>query len=624
MTDATLALDPADLDSFPLPSREDWLKLVDGVLKGAPYDRRMVTRTLDGLALDALPPRLKDGAPIPGRVAGAPWKIAARIDHTDERQANAQLLEDLDNGADAATLVFAASPLAFGFGLEASIEAISGVLDKVLPELITLRVEIGGFKGRDIALAIARHVEKLDPAKLDIRFGLDPIGDFAALGSSPLDWDTLSTRLGQSVNTLRARGFTKPMLRADGRFHHAAGASDAQELAATLAIAVAYLRTLEAAGLTPEEAAPLIEVTLTADVDQFATLAKPRAFRLLWAAVLDAAGVSAPAPVSIHMETAWRSLTVHDAQVNLLRSTIAAFAAGVGGADSVSVLPFTQAIGLPDAFARRLARNTQLILIEEANLHRVADPGAGAGAIEERTEQLAGTAWELFRGIEKQGGMVEALLSGECQRAIGAVKAARAKDIATRKLPLTGTSEFPLLGETAPAVLAPIKPQSSTVAEGALTTQPLTPYRLAEPFETLRAKAAKSQPAIFLANLGTAADFTGRATFAKALFEAGGIAAPMNAGFADDDALIAAFKDSGAQIACLCSSDAVYAERAESAAQALKAAGAGTLYLAGKVPEIEAVLRESGVNEFVFVGVDLVKTLEGAHAALGLQTATGR
>ncbi len=212
-----------DLASFPPATRADWLKLVEGVLKGTPYDKRMLTRTADGYTLDALPERRREAAPIAGRQAGAPWKVIARIDHDDPAAANAQLLEDLDGGADGATLVFASAPSAGGFGLPVRHEELVQALKGVMPELITLRVEAGHYQGRDIALALARLYEKQDPAKLDIRFGLDPIGDFAALGAAPIEWDALSARLGQTVATLRARGLTSPMVRADGRLHHAAG-----------------------------------------------------------------------------------------------------------------------------------------------------------------------------------------------------------------------------------------------------------------------------------------------------------------------------------------------------------------------------------------------------------------
>ncbi|MDR6952929.1 methylmalonyl-CoA mutase [Ancylobacter sp. 3268] len=609
-----------DLASFPAATREDWLKLVESVLKGTPYDRRMVTHTSDGLALDALPPRRADAQLIATR-AGTPWKLLTRIDHTDPAAANAQALDDLAGGADGLSLVFAGAPAAYGFGLPVTREAIAATLNGVMADLVTLRVEAGRFQGRDVALALAGLVEDRAPPSLDLRFGLDPIGDLAALGAAPIEWEALSARLGQTVAALRSRGFSAPMVRADGRLHHAAGASEAQELAAVLATALAYLRALEASGLALEEAVPLIEATLTADVDEFLTLAKPRALRLLWAAALETCGMANPPPLAIHMETAWRSLTRLDPHTNLLRGTLAAFAAGVGGADSLTVLPFTQALGLPDGFARRLARNTQLILIEESNLHRVADPGAGAGAIEERTEQLAAAAWELVRDIEKEGGLVEALQSGSWQRRIGEARSARAKDIATRRMPITGTSEFPLLGAAVPPVTAALPPMRAPApTEGALLVEPLVPHRLAEPFEALRAAAerAEPRPAVFLATLGTPADFTLRAGFAQNLFEAGGIAAPGNDGFADEAALLAGFRASGARLACLCGSDALYLERAETAARALKQAGAAAVYLAGRLPEQEAALRAAGVDGFAFTGGDALELLRSAHAALGL------
>ncbi|MBS9479095.1 methylmalonyl-CoA mutase family protein [Ancylobacter radicis] len=617
-----LHLTAPTLHDFPPASREDWLRLVDGVLKGAPYDKRMLEVTYDLYALDALPERRADAAAIAGRPAGAPWQVITRIDHDHPTVANTQILEDLNGGADGISLVFASAPFAGGFGLPLRHEELLATLQGVLPELITLRVEVGKYQGRDVALALARLYEGQDTTRLDIRFGLDPIGDFAALGAAPIEWDGLSARLGQTVNTLRSRGFSHPMVRADGRLHHAAGASDAQELAAVLATALAYLRALEAAGLTIEQAAACIEVTLTADTDQFATQAKPRAFRLLWAALLKSCGVEGAA-VALHMETAWRSLTRFDPYVNLLRGTIAAFAAGVGGANSLSVLPFTQVLGLPEAGARRLARNTQIILMEEANVHRVADPGAGAGAIEERTEKLAATAWELFQAIEREGGMVESLTSGAWQRRLASTRQQRARDIATRRLPLTGTTEFPLLGDAPPTVLAPAR--SSAVAppaEGALLAEPLTPARLAAPFEALRqaAAATRPQPVVFLATLGALADYAARLGFARAAFEVGGIAAITAEG--DLPALVEAFRTSGARIACLCASDELYMSQGLEAARQLKEAGAGALYLAGRPGEQEAAWQTVGIEGYFYTGADLLAVLREVHSRLGVVRGT--
>ncbi|OYX82259.1 MAG: methylmalonyl-CoA mutase, partial [Azorhizobium sp. 32-67-21] len=224
-------------------SREDWLKLVDGVLKGAPYDKKLVTRTLDALVLDPLPPRKPDALPLAGRMPGAPWTISARVDQPDAAAANAQALDDLSNGASGLTLVFASAPHAHGFGLPDA-GSLGTVLSGVMPDIIETRIESGRFEGRAHALALAEHMEaaKLDPSRLFISFGLDPLADLARAGSAPLPWAGMAARVAETAGELAARGFTSPLLRADGAVHHAAGASDAQELAAVLAAAVAYLR----------------------------------------------------------------------------------------------------------------------------------------------------------------------------------------------------------------------------------------------------------------------------------------------------------------------------------------------------------------------------------------------
>ena len=336
---------------------------------------------------------------------------------------------------------------------------------------------------------------------------------------------------------------------------------------------------------------------LAADADQFLTIAKLRALRLLWAQIEVACGLT-PKPALVHAETAWRMMTRRDPYVNLLRTTTAAFAAGLGGADLVSVLPFTQALGLPDAFARRLARNTQLVLIEEANLGRVTDAGAGAGGIETLTDEMAQAAWALFQVSESQG--LTAWLPTLSAQVAGA-RQARLKNIARRKDALTGTSEFPDIHEKAVAVLAPPR------ALGDDTLFP--PMRLSQDFEALRdrADALNPRPKIFLATLGEVADFTARAMFAKNVFEVGGIEAVLQDG-AD---LVAGFKASGAKLACLCSSDAIYAVQAVDVARTLRDAGAA-LYLAGRPGDMEAALKEAGVSRFVYAGCDVVEILSEA------------
>src|SRR3984893_7402999 len=438
---------------FAPASYDDWRKLVDGVLKGAPFEK-LVGKTYDGLKIDPIYPRARGTAPIAGRAPAAPWQIMQRIDHPDAGAANAQVLHDLENGANGLTLVFAGANGAYGFGLEPSAEAIEKVFDGVFIDAgISIELQIGP-QSRMAAIHVAEYIKRkgLSPAACDIRFGLDPIGACAVWGSSPYAWTEIVPTVTAGIKGLAALGFKGPFAPADGRVIHDAGGSEAQELAFVLAVGVAYLRALESAGVALDQARGMVYARLSADADQFLTLAKFRALRLLWAQVEQACGL-APKPLLISADTAWRMLTQRDPYVNMLRATIAVFSAGLGGANAITVLPHTLALGLPDAFARRAARNTQLVLLEESNLARVSDPAAGSGGIETLTQQLAEVAWSLFQEIEKAGGVFAALEQNLIQRKVATTRTMREANIARRKEVLTGASEFPNLHEAHVAVL---------------------------------------------------------------------------------------------------------------------------------------------------------------------------
>ncbi|MET7243047.1 methylmalonyl-CoA mutase family protein [Methylobacterium sp. EM32] len=602
MDDTTLAA------AFPAATEAQWRALVDGVLKGADFGKRLVRRTPDGIPVQPLYPPA-DAAPQPGRTAPGRWRVSQRVDHPDPAEANALALTDLDGGADALTLVMAGSPAARGFGLPGP-QALEAALDGVMLPLIGLRLDAGAVAPEAaralLALATARGE---DLSALDIDLGLDPVAVQAATGAAP-SWPGLADLLRE----FEAQGFSGRAFLADGRPFHEAGAGEALELACLLSGALATLRALEAGGHGLERARAALAFLLVADADEFLTVAKTRALRRLWARVEEACGLT-PAPIRLHAETAWRSTTRRDPWVNMLRATTAVFSAGLGGADAITVLPFTAAIGLPDAFARRCARNTQHVLLDEANLWRVADPAAGAGGFEALTDALCAEAWGLFQAIEREGGIAESLRSGALAGRLAALRDARDTDLATRRQPITGTSEFPDLHEAPVAVLSPA-PAADALPEGALPSR-----RLAEPYEALRDASDEilartgRRPRVFLANLGPLSAFNTRATFARNAFEAGGLEAVTNEGFSDHAALVEAFRASGTTLACLCSSDAVYAEEALPAAEALKAAGATTLFLAGKPGELEAPLRAAGVAHDLYAGCDLVTLLGRAQEA---------
>ena len=392
-------------NEFPPATREAWLKLVDGVLKGAPFEKRLVSRTYDDLTIQPLYARAADAQPVAARAPGAPWTVTQRVDHPDPAAANKQALHDLESGATGLTIVCKGSINANGYGLDSSPGTLERVLDSIyLDAGVTIDFNLS-LETRDAAKNFAALVKKrgIAPESVDMRAALNPLGHMAATGSTVGPWKDLAPYFASLVKELAGDGFRGPFAVADGRVIHNAGGSEAQELAFALASAVTYLRALEAAGVSLDAAARMIYFRLAADADQFLTIAKFRAMRKLWARVEQACGLP-PAPAYVSAETAWRMMTRRDPYVNILRSTVAVFAAGIGGADAITVLPFMAAIGLPDGFARRVARNTQLLLLEESNLAKVSDPTAGSGAIEDLTQQLCASAWTSSRRSRRRAG----------------------------------------------------------------------------------------------------------------------------------------------------------------------------------------------------------------------------
>jgi methylmalonyl-CoA mutase len=616
--------DPEDLPlaaDFPPAKREDWRKLVDAVLKGAPFER-LIGKTYDGLAIEPLAARHRDARPVAGRAGAAPWDIVARIDHPDPARANEIALRELNNGANGLNLVLAGSLGDHGFGLPATEQALTRVLDGVHPEAgIVIDIDLPAF-AREVPQIVAKVVkQKADPAATKVRFGYDPLTAIAMSGRLPLPWRETAPLMAALIRSLADMGCKGPFAVGDGRVVHNAGGSEAQELAFALSSTVAYLRALEASGMALEAARDAVYFRMAADADQFLTIAKLRALRKLWARVETACGL-APKPVLLAAETSWRMMAQRDPQVNILRAAIAVFAAALGGADAIAVLPFTAACGLPDRFARRIARNTQLVLLEESHLDKVADPAAGSGAVENLTVELCQAAWSLFREIESAGGPAAALESGLIQDKIAAVRAKRATAAARRQDALTGVSIFPNLQEAEAKVDAPLP--SAKSAPPASRVAPLVPIRLAEPFEALRDASDRilaktgARPKIFLATLGTPVEFTPRASFAKNFFEAGGLEAASGSG-GKSLALAEAYKAAGTTLACLCSTDKVYEKEAATAAAALKAAGAKHIYLAGRPGERETALRAAGVQAFIYEGCDALATLKAAYDILGIE-----
>jgi len=607
---------PISAADFPAATEAAWRKLVDAALKGGSFER-LKSRTYDGLTIEPLYSSAREASRVAGRAGGAAWTVMQRVDHPDPAAANVQAREDLEGGAIGLVLVFAGSVSANGFGLEANSTALARVCGGIDPRGIVLDLNLSP-PTRGMAREVATLIKNrgIVPGAVDLRFSINPIGGFAAAGRSARGWQELAASLAATIAALTNDGFRGPFAVADGRVIHNAGGSEAQELAFALASAVAYLRALEQSGLALQAAYDAIYFRLTADADQFLTTAKFRALRKLWARVASATGISAK-PAIVTAETAWRMLTRRDAYGNILRSTIAVAAAGLGGADAITVLPHTATLGLPDAFARRVARNMQLVLLEESNLARVAEPAAGSGAFEALTEQLCLAAWTQFQEIEHAGGAWAALESGLVQRNVAAVRAARQQAVACGKEILTGTNAYPDIAETPPAVLD-VAPRAAASDDAAtVTAPPLLRLRLAEPFEALRDKsdrmlaATGARPKVFLATLGTPEEFTARANFAQNFFEAGGIEALGGA--------ISEYQAARAGIACLCASAKVPEPELASAAAALKRNGARHIYFARWPAAREDILRAADVQTFIDEGCDALATLNEAYDILQQQ-----
>ncbi|MFI1963295.1 methylmalonyl-CoA mutase family protein [Streptomyces pathocidini] len=611
---------------FPDATREQWQRLVEGVLRksgasdvsGTAAEDALSTPLQDGLTTRPLytaedAPAEQSGYPgFPpyvrgGRAEGtAPtgWDVRQRHAHPDPKRTNEALLADLENGA---TSIW----LAVG-GTGVPLSGLADALKDVYLDLAPVALEPGAAF-EEAADALFRLYE---------RRGVAPEAALGTLGADPLG---LAARTGQHTDLVRRSAAAAALavrcdrelpgvraLVADALPYHEAGASPAEELGCSLATGVAYLRELTAAGLSVDAACAQLEFRYAATADQFLTIAKLRAARRLWARVAQVCGAAPGAAAQRqHAVTSAVMMTRRDPWVNMLRTTVATLAAGVGGADAVTVLPFDNAIGLPDDFARRIARNTSSILLEESHLARVIDPAGGSWYVERLTDELARAAWSWFQETERAGGLAAALGSGLVRDRIARTWESRTEDLAHRREPVTGVSEFPHLAE------APVEREPAPAG----SSGGLPKVRRDEAYEALRARsdahlgATGARPRVLLAALGPAAAHTARATFAANLFQAGGIE-PVTA--EPGRTLEETYADSGAAAACLCSSDSVYAEEAEAAASALKAAGAPRVYLAGRPGERREAYERAGVDAFVFAGADAVAVLTAALDDMGV------
>lgn len=604
--------------AFAPADHEAWRAAAEKALRGKPVES-LITETIDGVSIDPLytegpgvaagvpgaAPFVRGATPTGGVLGG--WDVRQHFAQTDPAAQNAAILDGLERGV-TSVWVRTDEP-----------GDLERILEGVLLDLAPVALDAGHATEH-----VARALVSLwqdgdhDPATIRGSFRADPLGRLARTGGLRSD---LAHSYEHLVGLVTMSASLFPQVRSvavDATVYADAGATEVQELAYSIATGVAYLRALVDGGLAIDQAAREIEFTYAASADQFATIAKLRAARRLWARVGEASGIAAGAAQRQHAVTSRSMLTRHDPWVNLLRTTIACFAAGVGGAESVTTRAFDAAIGAADEIALRLARNTQLLLIEESNLARVIDPAGGSWYVESLTDDYAQAAWSLFQSIEAAGGFAQHLTGGAVAEDVGASVAARRAAVATRRQPITGVSEFADLDEEAldrPAAPAP----RGVPADAKLTIEPIAPYRPSSAFEELRDAAAGHDSAtIFLANLGPLAAHTARTSWSVNFFAAGGIRAVDAGSFSSPEDAEKAYRASGCRAAVLCSSDELYLQHAVATAKALKRADATLVLLAGNPGERKVAYAGAGIDGFVHVGSDAVAVLQSLHRLLGL------
>ena len=595
--------DPSPTDELALVSAEDthgqadWEKIAaavlrkSGRLKDADPDAEVwAWLTPDSLAGIEIPPlgtpeMVADlpgtGAPgaapfTRGRTAVRPehgWDIRPPYAGADVRATNEAVLVDLENGATSVWLTLTQG----GLAAEDLHAALDGVLLDLAPVVLDSYADPVGAAKALVDLLAERGVAPAEGTNL----GADPVAaqvrQVVSTGSTTEVLTTVA-RLAEETGTLGVV--------VDATAVHDLGSSEWLELGYSLAVGSAYLRILTEAGFGIDEALGLIEFRYAATDDQFLTIAKLRAARRLWDRVGELCDASPECRGQRqHAVTSRPMMAKYDPWVNMLRTTVAAFAAGAGGADAVTVLPFDTALGLPDAFSRRIARNTSSLLISESHVAKVADPAGGSYAVEKMTDDLAAAGWHTFMEIEDNGGIEAAIANGWLAGTVGDARGVRRTRVARRRQPLTGVTEFPNLHE--------VLPKRAPYPDGTAQVD-----RYGADFEAMR--DAPAERAVFLATMGNVAAHTARASFATNLFAAGGIAVEATGATATPDDVLRAY--AGQPVVCIAGPDAAYAEWGAELIAALRAAGASWVIVMGKTEGLE-------VDDFFAVRYDAVEFL---------------
>jgi methylmalonyl-CoA mutase len=631
---------------FPAATPADWRKAAEEALAGAPFEKKLITRTPEGIDLQpiytaehtarlpemwpGLPPYARGSDLLGQRAEG--WYLCQEPDTANAAAFNQALLHDLQRGQNAVSLplhpAVRLGTKMTGQGLSlATMEDVEQALHGVDLAAVPLFTQAGIGAQLVTSLLTAWLGRQGRPAS-DLHGAVlsDPLGELVTHGALPAGLEQIYDGMVRHLRDVRRDGLDLRTVGVNAALWAEGGANAVQELAFGLATGVEYLRELYQRGLKINEAAPRFLFTHALGSNLFMEIAKLRAARLLWARAVGIAGGGPEAQRLVcHGRTSRWNKTVLDPHVNLLRTTTEAFAGIVGGCAGLQVGAFDECIRPADDFSRRLARNLQIILAEECQLGRVVDPAGGSWYVETLTQQLATKAWALFQDVEGRGGMAAALRKGHPQALVEKTAGERLSAAELRRDGIIGTNLHPNLREKLPAVAT--APSATAVPGAVVTVKPLTPRRRAEPFEALRRRTEAhlartgTRPKVFLATFGPRKQHAPRAEFSAGFFAAGGFETVSAKSSETAAAAAQAALASGAPVVVLCSTDETYPALVPPCAQALKAAAKPPLVvLAGlpATPELQAQFKSAGVDEFIHVRANCPKLLDGFLTRLGL------
>lgn len=631
---------------FPAVSTEEWMTVVEKDLKGGDFEKRLVWKTYEGLALrpfyrkedliglDWLKESLPGEAPYVrgSKRADNQWEVRQDIVNADLKEANTQALRALERGACGIALCTKLVGNKVRGQNVQSEQDLATLLNGVWIDAAPIHFDWG--MQSPVALGLYASYAKTKGVaadKLQGSFGFDPIAELASAGTVGLSADAIKSKAVQMIKDVQVKAPAMRAITVNAHVYHNAGAHIAQEIAYALSAGVEYMSAAVASGLSAAEALKSIGFSFAVGSLYFLEIAKFRVFRLLWSAVLEQFGL-AEGMSHIHAQTSKWAMTVFDPNVNMLRGTTQAMSATIAGVDALTVLPYDVAFREPNEFSYRISRNVQLLLQHESGFDNIVDPSAGSWYIEKITEGLAEQAWKIFQALESKGGLIAALLDGSVQAEIAKVKASRAKNISARKDVFLGTNSFPnLLESMVNEIQAPIENEvlatsalKQEMNADAICVQALESYRGAELFEQIRlatekfVQAGNKKPTVYLWTQGNLAMRKARATFAQNFFGCAGYEVIEAAGFKTVEEGLAEIQKLNPEVVVLCSSDDEYVELVPAFCEALKQSKAVKI-LAGAPGDKEAQFKEAGIADFIHMRTNAADFLSAFQVQLGVQ-----